>query len=426
MIPKLILSESYNYDGPAVSLVRFARSGVVKTANKEGVFDSFLKDFTPPKGQTVIHVIAVGDEEKYGPNRNCDAFSATDNVTAHESFKTNGHVFRNHQNDNPSKAVGDVIKTAHNAEMSRIELLLGLNPDKCPKEIQALETGGDVPTSMGSVQQFDTCSYCGHNAPTSKDHCDHIKNQLGLVASDGRKVYMKNPKPKYFDISLVYKPADRIAYTLKKVAAEQGRIIGGHELAEMAGVEAPFDLAKTAARRVLAAMIKQVPATLKKAAAPTRIDSEALADLQKQAQIHGLRPVLSALMKQGHFLAPEDFGALIGHQAPIQCKVAVEQFAPDADMAILDIEAFEPVSAWEHPSFRPSTAEALRKHCSLDPQPVQGRVLHAALTPVAKVAAELPEAELRGFAELYAQYGLAYAVQHSTRPDRLGALAATW
>jgi hypothetical protein len=41
------------------------------------------------------------------------------------------------------------------------------------------------------------------------------------VLPDGRQVYALNLKPKFFDISKVWKPADRTAYVLKKVAREQ-------------------------------------------------------------------------------------------------------------------------------------------------------------------------------------------------------------
>jgi len=95
-------------------------------------------------------------------------------------------------------------------------------------------------------------------APTAADHCGHIKTMLGQLLDDGRKVYMKNPKPKYFDISLVFKPADRIAYTLKKVAAAGHGVIGGHDLAEIYGLQAVGSDPKYATLKALAAMRKEI------------------------------------------------------------------------------------------------------------------------------------------------------------------------
>jgi len=70
---------------------------------------------------------------------------------------------------------------------------------------------------------FDICSICGNKAPTRKQYCHHARYLLGKIDPDtGKKVYVINTMPKFFDISLVLIGADRIAKTLKKVAYTTG------------------------------------------------------------------------------------------------------------------------------------------------------------------------------------------------------------
>lgn len=68
------------------------------------------------------------------------------------------------------------------------------------------------------------CSICGNKAPKILDYCEHAKSMMNKILPDGRKVYVDNPKPKFFDISFVHVPADRTAYTLKKVASDNSAV----------------------------------------------------------------------------------------------------------------------------------------------------------------------------------------------------------
>ena len=67
----------------------------------------------------------------------------------------------------------------------------------------------------------DVCARCGNEAPTRADYCDHVKYAMNQIDENGFKDYVHNPSPDFFDISRVFRPADRTGYTLKKVA-EQG------------------------------------------------------------------------------------------------------------------------------------------------------------------------------------------------------------
>jgi intein/homing endonuclease len=809
MISKVINSTSFDYGDPAVSLVKFHRQGIDsgslrKIAGTTGVFHDFLKDFKPPKNQTVVHILAVGDEEKFGPNRNADAFNEADNKKAHPLFKKIGNVFKNHKNTDPKLAVGEVHATAHNDVMSRIELLVGLDHMKCAKEVDAVEKGEDPAFSMGcftaghfvtmdngttklledvvvgdrvithlgnrsavtalsrklytgklfrfdartlnpieatgnhpffvlrreharkgstkvyrrkdpaeidagaaewvnandlrigdyfvtpapvdvetddyvtpalarflgyycaeghlrmtpegrycsitltcnvadqavkevpelcraldidstkvhfrpsdvtdkcvsiviadpwlayqchlhcgklaktkrlspelmtwelelqklflgayisgdgcvmragswqpgslsistastalrdqvvsllnriggicgynvithragvgksvhatteyqaymsprdarllvgytdklidhaykekgqrggkrfrvgdciytpidsivtrevidapvfnlevepdnsylisgiavhnSMQDYDVCSLCKHKAPTAKQHCVHIRTKLGMVTDDGQKIYMQNPDPNFFDISLVYKPADRIAYSLRKVAAEND-VIGGHELAAELGWD-DMDLEKTAMKRTLASLSKQIPVTVKGVVAPKRVAEKTAGELRKFAAAYGTDQVLGYLSQRDCILHPQDFGALIGMQDTSLCKAAVDShdglgiiMGDNVKLGGFDAPAYQ-----ERIPFTPDVEGDLQVACSLASTPANHRVVGSMLAPQEKLAA-VNGPEHQGFAALYAYYKLAWAQQHADRHGLLQTLAATF
>lgn len=71
---------------------------------------------------------------------------------------------------------------------------------------------------------FDVCSICGNKAKRSVDYCDHIRMNKKKVYPDGKQAYMINYNPTFFDISIVRRRADRIAYVLDKVASVQNNL----------------------------------------------------------------------------------------------------------------------------------------------------------------------------------------------------------
>lgn len=78
------------------------------------------------------------------------------------------------------------------------------------------------------------CSICGNCAPSRKEYCDHAKYQLGDLLSNGKRVFVWNPSPKFFDISMVRRPADRLGFMMKKVAEAVPEIYSSADLGEYA------------------------------------------------------------------------------------------------------------------------------------------------------------------------------------------------
>jgi len=428
MIPKLITAGSFDFSGPSVQIVpvssRGTDYGYMQKHASEGVFNELLKSLKPKAKQSIIHVIAVGDEETYGPNRNGDAFNKADNVKNHTSFKDIGHVFKNHKNNDPEKACGEVVATGYNDIMSRIELLLGLDNDKCSSELSKLDSGGDIPVSMGSMQDYDECSICKHKAPTADKHCSHIKQMLGSVLGDGRKVYMKNPNPKYFDISLVFKPADRIAYTLKKVAlGMEDHQPGGHELAESVGLM-PWSSPKVATIKALASIYKEIPATAKKLTDTDSVRADTMCELKKKAAAYGLPQVLGYLHKQAWMLNAHDFASLIGHPDPQSMKVAMASRHASPTEMHGELPSLQVPSIQEDIHLSKAASYDLENATSMFPKQANARVIRNSIAPrpLQKVAADSDPVAVEGFAALYECYKVALAHQFN---DHVGVLRST-
>ena len=234
---------------------------LVKSAEKkntETIFGKSYDELKPDKKHVGIHVVALGDEEHYGPNRNMDAMPAESLRKYHDTFVTHGHVFRHHRNKDPKKSIGDIVASAYNEPMGRVELFIHVSKDKAAPELARLENEGEIPFSMALNEASDFCSICGQERSGANDPrmCEHIRDHLGDLFDDGRRVYMVNKDYTFFDISFVGKPADRIAWDLMKVfpdddsdddsgvkEASATLPFDSVKLAEYYGVEAPDSIA---------------------------------------------------------------------------------------------------------------------------------------------------------------------------------------
>jgi len=180
-----------------------------------------VSDIKKESGKTKLHVLALGAGEYWGANRNGDFFPEDALIKYHPTFVKYGHFHKNHKNKSTDPKYGVVEKSWYNPKMHRVELIVSIDNSKNPDVLSALTNEEDIPVSMAAKLPFDICSICGHKRKTPKkaDTCIHINKQLTKILSDGQQVYCINTQPKFFDISKVWKPADRTAYVLKKVAS---------------------------------------------------------------------------------------------------------------------------------------------------------------------------------------------------------------
>lgn len=469
---KVISPTDWDFGERTTSIVKMASGGrllgsdykvLVKRAGEE--FASKVRDIDINDDQVPVHVIAMGSTEGYNANRNGDGFKEATLKQTHKTFEKNAHVFRHHKNKDPDKRYGQVKLSFYNEPMRRVELLLALNRTKsaadkyggfqADKEQELLESGKDLGVSMACKVANDVCSSCGNTARTRAEYCDEddcisktgdrrggCKHNLTKVCEDGHVLHVDNPNPLFFDISSVFRPADRIAYGgvvdyMSKAAS--GEVLGGAALAEAYGISPPLTvlLDSITDRRVA----KQLKIAYQLAELE---DDESIGDQDlsravdpKYRSIQDLRPLgalgstqmaegLSALARQKVALCLRDFLRLSGHEdeqiASVTEKVAralpgVYNRLISSGNLVEKIQAnpFTPSSNLASASQR-AWANKLASDFSLDRAAVQQRIWRSAinqidrptmLQPSEKRAHALSDAEL-ALAQSFALYKLAF------------------
>lgn len=249
MAYKVIYPDSFNFHAgtKTVSKLDFVNGKAfiptlsTKTASD---VDVFVKGITPDKDHSYIHLISLGALEWYGPNKRGDGFNESsytfsppkpcdkDHVTInlegglkefHNSgFMANGKVYREHHSIlSGGTPQGEVVFATYNEPMHRGELIIKLENDKWADDINKIEKGEPTYYSMGALCKTDTCSICGKTvSPNSPDRCSHLKDHVLEIDSAGNQVVAITDHPIFYDISRVARPADKIAFSLAKVASE--------------------------------------------------------------------------------------------------------------------------------------------------------------------------------------------------------------
>jgi hypothetical protein len=267
MITKVIFPDAYDFGQPAVSLVGFSTKGMEKRA---ALFDQDVPNIQKKANRAYLHVITTGAGEHYGPNQNGDNFNERPYThiaplakTAaarefqldgglmkyhDETYKKHGGVFHNHQNKHTKTASSGEIEIArYNEPMHRGELLIGVDEKDWAPQLQKLANGKPVYLSMACDVPFDVASCCHHIRKVAEDKCEHVKNGLLMLTKEGHQISLLNDRPVFHDISEVFKPADKIAFTLRKVASQGVR--SSDEIASEMGIPGlilPLEIQKKA------------------------------------------------------------------------------------------------------------------------------------------------------------------------------------
>lgn len=259
------LTSSLSLSGDwTVTLLDAESSGLEKTAAADEVLD-YTKTMERKEGKFYLHINAMGAGEYYGSNRNGDYFPEDNLIQWYKTFETSpAHVYRHHVNKDPSIAIGIVVYSYYNPRMHRVELVAELDKELAAAELASIERGDFPMTSMACHTPYDVCSICGNQASSRAMYCSHLNTQLGQTLPDGRKVMSLNTGPlKFFDISVVIRPADITSSVLQKVASDKDLpVVGSAEIADMEGVsygsEKQASIKKQATEKV-ADLIKEIP-----------------------------------------------------------------------------------------------------------------------------------------------------------------------
>lgn len=244
--PEIDQEELLKAAGRIVTLVE--NNSHVKEASSSCVTEDLLRNNMPDDNHFMVHLIAMGDGETYGQNRNGDYWPKEANSKYHDTFVKQGHFFREHNNRDPKQAIGSVKASAYNPDMGRIELVIHGDKEKAEEEYELAKQGKALSFSMSARVPYDICNVCGNKATKSANYCDHLKGRMNQYIPEFQKfAYAINDRPTFFDISRVANPADRIAHyldygfsdDLQKAASEIPGIIFSDELARAEGVCIP-------------------------------------------------------------------------------------------------------------------------------------------------------------------------------------------
>jgi hypothetical protein len=427
---KIIQPNSQDFSEPVASLIKISSRGLLG-ADKDAFVKRAGVDFAErlnrikfAADEIPVHMIAIGATEDYGPNRNADGFTRDCCRKHYHTFEKFAKFYRDHLNKNPAKSYGVVKLAAYNEPMHRIELICALNASKeaaernggllADKEMEKLAKGDDIGVSMACKIPFDVCSGCGNKARTRAEYCDSVENggmckagglkhNLGRVLSDGHILHADNPDPTFFDISHVFRPADRIAYisgTLQKAAS--AGVLSGAELAEQLGVTAPLNFDRDGAasarlQRQLESLEKLAAAEIAAINDPRAWTQAALASSANVQPPVDFAPcenvklaeVLRALADAGVVLPVREFLSLTVKAASEELVRAVtseldgvfSKLASDPDIVTaLENNAFFPASAASSPVR--VWAEKVAMTHSVRPHAVEKRAYQAALRDV--------------------------------------------
>lgn len=187
----------------------------IKSASSSVISREMLENCKPDKDHFLVHLIAMGDFEHYGPNRNADAFSKEACENFHDTFVKKGAFYREHNTGSDDLKIGQIKASAYDPAMGRIELAIWGHKKKASDAYEKVKSGEPLSFSMSCSVKKDVCNACGHEAHTPGEHCEHIKYASNRYIPEFKKyAFMWNPEPQFYDISMVKKPADRIAHYL--------------------------------------------------------------------------------------------------------------------------------------------------------------------------------------------------------------------
>jgi hypothetical protein len=194
---------AYDFGEPAVALIKLRRDGRLGPHDRSvlekraGVdFLDRLRRVKLAADEVPVHIIALGADEYYGANRNGDGFDEPTCRAQHPTFQKYGRFYRNHLNKDQSRSYGVFHDTAYNDAMKRVELLAGLNGSEkaarvngglvADKELELLERGEDIPTSMACSKAGTLIrTHAGFKPIELIEHGDLVVTHLGRLRPVG-------------------------------------------------------------------------------------------------------------------------------------------------------------------------------------------------------------------------------------------------
>lgn len=382
----------YQEDEVQVTLINLKdlkAGGLEKTAADDRIASFITKSLQPKDGKFYLHINAMGAGEFYGSNKNGDYFPEAQLKEYYKTFEETGYVYRHHINKDPAKSMGRVIYAIYNDRMHRVELIAEVDKALGADIFQRIQAGDYPQTSMACKTPYDVCSICGNKAHTRQEYCIHLTSQLNKVMPDGRKIMAMNVAPlRFFDISIVIKPADITSSVLQKVASESTAILSV-DLAEEEGlsdrIEKKAEKIKEAAMNKLSTLTKivdggEVTSIGKSVESVLRNVQDPKEGLMDVLTSVPLEDSLNALAELGispsiAFLSNLIAHKVFGHAVPAEFGEIAEEFITGLSPSLIPKESYDILGELEPKDPNPHLVNAISRmsNSSLDPDSIEKR-----------------------------------------------------
>lgn len=288
---------------------------------------TYVANLKPHPDKVYVLVIALGASEYYGQNINGDIFpeAALTHKGTDYGYQTflNGRVFKHHQNKNPELSFGTIPLSVWNDDMKRVELVLELSKEKAARFdaldiIAKIEAGIPCAVSMGCKVPYDVCTKCHNKAKTREDYCYHLKHEMNKVYGDGSQAGAVNTIPRFFDLSFVFIGADKIAYTVCKIASggccELCEKVAAKRQSMEGTLEKSAAAVKSSTSQKRGDILKEVPSTFIRSTVPLLEDSESdipRGVLNEMGSRYSLQDALATPSSMGMVLKPREFQRIV-------------------------------------------------------------------------------------------------------------------
>lgn len=259
-------------------------------------------------------------------------------------------IYAHHKNTDPALyGFGDVLFAGYNDAMQRVELVLRVNNDEAQRKghstiLDRIRRCERVDTSMGCRVPFDLCSICTdwdevkkawktfdpkkHAHPgvailqyhrktkpirglavTKLDYCEDMQQRRGQVLPDGRKVYVYNDFPRFYDESFVWIGADRTARVMWFLQDSSSPPPAARPVTGRPSLEALLE----SLRSKFSSMDKEIPGSMVEA---SMRESDSAVEMLEPNIVPGgsvgdLRETLSSLAALGVVATPGEFQNLV-------------------------------------------------------------------------------------------------------------------
>ena len=168
----------------------------------------------------------ISGMEKWGHNGNYDAFPWEEIKKAANTAIGKGFYIE-HKEDSEADAKGAILDVFPNDEDQYLVALCCIDKEEYPEFVQQILDGTYNQVSMSCLANCCICSFCGNEAHSFDELCEHMNSNLPMLYLKGKKddkgndIYEINKDICFTGLSAVAVPADKDAFVFDIKAAKK-------------------------------------------------------------------------------------------------------------------------------------------------------------------------------------------------------------